>query len=171
VIRQVGIQFVHALEGVMLDVVLGERYRCRHGERQVSQHAGQDVGGGAAEDQLVRGLVDHDEQRVVCEGADEVRHEDDEPPRLIAKHECESRLQGHDAKRVPERHRILADELADLRMRFQDRLGAVAVRLRPRRVLKIKRLRRHVHSWSCVREEEDLPYSSLIISPTLPDGR
>jgi hypothetical protein len=75
--------------------------------------------------------VDHHEQGVVGHCAHEVRDGDYEPPRLIAQQEGQPSLQCHQAHRVPERHGVLADQLADLGVLLEDLLGAAAVRLGP----------------------------------------
>jgi len=82
--REVAVELVHALKRVVFEMVLGERQGAREGLWQVGEQRRQDVRHPSLENQPVRGLVDHDEERVVGERADRVGDDHDDPPRRSA---------------------------------------------------------------------------------------
>lgn len=82
-VGQVGIQFVNALERVMFDMVAFKGNGAGEELWQVCQNAGEPVGGAAFEEQVVCAFMDHDEQGVVGEGAEEISCADDHPPGTV----------------------------------------------------------------------------------------
>ena len=81
-VREVRVQLVHALEGVVLEVVLLERHRAREQVRQVRRHREDLVPRAALHDEVVRAVVDEDPERVARERADEPSRGEDDPDGL-----------------------------------------------------------------------------------------
>ena len=101
---------------MVFEMVLGERQGAREGLWQVGEQRRQDVRQLSLEHQPVRGLVDHDEERVVGERAHRVGDDHDDPPRPVGHEPCDDDLERDDARRPPERSGVGADELPDLGM-------------------------------------------------------
>ena len=128
-VRKVGIELVHALERVVLEVVALEEHRARQAMGQVGDDPGKRVGPRCLENQVVRGFMDHHPERMVGERADERGREADQPPRARSQGDGQADLEGHRPQHDPERGRRLANELPDLGMLAQDAAGATAVGL------------------------------------------
>ena len=82
-VGQVGIQFMNALERVVLYMVAFERNRAREELGKIGQDAGEPVGGAFFEQQVVCTFMDHDEQGVVGKGAEKIGSADDQPPGTV----------------------------------------------------------------------------------------
>src|ERR1700733_5696732 len=79
---------------------------------KVGQDAGEPVGGASFEQQVVCTFMDHDEQGVVGEGAEEIGSADDHPPGAIFKQPCQDALKENEAEDGKDSILVLSDELS-----------------------------------------------------------
>jgi len=71
---------VNALERMMFDMIALEGYAAGEDLWKVGQDAGKAIGGPAFEKEVMRTLVDHDEQRVICKGSQQIGGAEHNPP-------------------------------------------------------------------------------------------
>ncbi len=96
--RYVGIEAAIAQEAVMQQVVVAEADRARRHARQVGHDRHRLVEGRAANDEIVRGLVDDDVEVMLGEGADADGGDDRHPPGLLRHRRGQRELpRDHDA--------------------------------------------------------------------------
>ncbi len=112
--RNVGVQLVHALIGVVLQVVPLEGDGGRKRARDVGQTARQRVEDPLLEDEVVAALVDLHEQGVVRDGSHRVGDEEKDPPRLADDPGGCGDLKSYEGDDRQKAVRVSPDELANV---------------------------------------------------------
>ena len=82
--RQIGVERLVALMGVVQEVIEAERFRHRYADWQVDEECEGAIFPGLSKSEVVTELVNCEQERLVDDTTDAVRHEHDEPPRSRA---------------------------------------------------------------------------------------
>jgi hypothetical protein len=127
-VREVGVEFVNALEGMMLYVVAFEGNGAGEKLGEVGEDAGEPVGAAAFEEQVVCALVDHHEERVVGKGAEEVGSAHDQPPGLVFQQPTHGDLEQDQPQDGEYGVSVLSDQFSHFRMLLQDLFCTESVR-------------------------------------------
>jgi hypothetical protein len=155
--------------GVVEEVIVLERRGHRDADGQVGKQREKAIVQRTAECEVVRQLVDREQECVVHDAAERVANADDRPPRRVAKkvrrHELRGDQRGDDVLGA----RARTEELADFGMREQHEPPPFGVRLRP--FAPAKRARVAVLGARCViqaadgiRHLERLPSFRLLVN-------
>lgn len=128
---QVRVDHLVALISMVFQVVLLKGHGHRQADGEIAEVAKVPVGCGASvsEGLHMRDLVDGQRQRVVDDAPEAVGHEKDDGPGLILHHEQHYELEEDHATGHPLEVGIVAEELLDLRILFQDHVPATRVGL------------------------------------------
>lgn len=109
-----------ALEGVMLDMIAFEGDGTREELGQVGEDAGEAIGRAALKKQMVRALMDHDEEGMIGKRSQQVGCTDDDPPGAIFHDPGQGYLEQYKAKDSEERVLVLSDKLSHFRVLLQN---------------------------------------------------
>jgi len=99
--RDVSVDAVDSLELVVLEVVAAEGNRVGDPDREVGDEGEVAVVHGRLEEQVVRKLVDGEEERLRDRGAKDVGHEHVGNPREVLRRDREPQLRAHQTERDP----------------------------------------------------------------------
>ena len=122
-VGQVGIKFMHSLEGMVFDMIALERHGAGEQLGEVGEDAGQAVGSAAFEQQMMGAFMDHDEKGVVGKSAEQVSCADDDPPGTSFYEPGHGDLEQDEAQDGEERPIIFSDEFSHLGVLLQDLFG------------------------------------------------
>jgi hypothetical protein len=126
-IGQIGIQFMYSLERMMFDMVAFEGYAAGEYLGQVGQDPSQAIGCSAFEQEVMCTFMDHDKQRMICKGAQQVGCAEYEPPGLSAYQPGQGYLKGYESNDREDGILVLANEIPDFRMFFKNLSGTKTV--------------------------------------------
>src|SRR5262249_2297760 len=145
-IREVCVPFVVALMGVMFQVINAKSHRARREIRKIGNDGHHFIPARASENQVVRRIVNDDVVGMIAESADAERDQQTSPPiaeTQVAHAERNRSLHCHDRDCDQRSPRIAHHQLANLRMRFDDRSCPPGMRL-----LRFRLVKRDLHRLS-----------------------
>src|SRR5690606_22803457 len=121
-VGQVGIQLMHPLEGMVLDMISLKRYRAGHYLRDIGKDACQPVGRRLFEYEFMRAFMYHYEQGVIRKGAQQVGRAYHYPPGLVCYQPGQHYLEGYQSYNRCKSPGIFPDQVPYIGMLLQDLL-------------------------------------------------
>src|ERR1035437_5229151 len=128
-VRNVGIELVNTLVGVVLQVVRLKGDRARQDVRKVGRDGGDPVPTRASEQEVVGALVDEDPKGMIQKRSDREGHDEAGPERSTPEDGGECGLRQDDSDHEKDAPRVSPRELADLRVTPEDLARTKRVRL------------------------------------------